>query len=106
MDPGPEEHAVIVSLVLRDGVSAEAVFALGEELEAAVRSAGAGEFDGDEVGAEDAKLYLYGPDADRLLSAVQPVLQRLPAPPGSHVTKRYGPPGSREEQNALPLAEL
>lgn len=106
MDSSPAEHALIISLALGEGASAEAVFALGEELEAAVDSAGAGEFDGDEIGAEDAKFYLYGPDADRLLSAVQPVLERLQAAPGSYVTKRYGPPGSSEEQIALLLPEF
>ena len=66
-----------------------------EPVAAAVAASGAGEYDGHEIGPDGAVLYLYGPDADRLLEVVAPVLRRGPLPAGSYAIKRYGPPGAR-----------
>jgi hypothetical protein len=48
-----------------------------DELIEAIESAEVGEFDGNEVapGTGDARLYMYGADADRLFEAVKPVLE-------------------------------
>ncbi len=105
MDGTHDAHAVIVSLHMAAMPDADraSLFALADRLEWAVRSAGAGEFDGHEFGPSDVAYYMYGPDADRLFAAVEPVLRQLAPPEGSYVTKRYGPPGAQEDRMSLPL---
>jgi hypothetical protein len=83
------------------GTSRGAVGPLREtesRLDAAIRSAGAGEYDGDEVATDlsDGLLYMYGPDADRLYAAIRPVLESAAFMRGATVHVRYGPPGSHE----------
>ena len=92
------EHAVIVEFKygLNDlGPLREAE----SRLDAAIRSAGAGEYDGDEVAADlsDGSLYMYGPDADQLYAAIRSVLESAAVMRGATVHVRYGPPGSREK---------
>lgn len=92
------EHAVIVEFKygLNDlGPLRET----GSRLDAALRSAGAGEYDGDEVASDlsDGSLYMYGPDADHLYAAIRPVLESAAFLRGATVHVRYGPPGSREK---------
>ena len=67
-------------------------------LDVAIKSAGVGEYDGDEIATDlsDGSLYLYGPDADRLFAVVRPVLDSASFMRGAVVHVRYGPPGSRE----------
>jgi hypothetical protein len=49
------------------------LFAIEEELEAAIAGAGVGELDGNDVAGDgsDAKLYMYGSNADALFGAVR-----------------------------------
>jgi hypothetical protein len=95
------DHAVIVRFQYRFTDLAQ-LHALEEELIAALGSADAGEFDGNEVApdSEAAALYMYGPDADRLFEAVKPVLESSAFMHGAVATKRYGPPedGAQEVQ--------
>lgn len=67
----------------------------------AITATGVGEFDGNLVGTDDATLYMYGPDADRLFAVVEPILRAARLPAGSLIVKRYGEPGAREEQVGL-----
>ena len=57
-----------------------------------------GEYDGNVMGPDGAVIYLYGPDADRLLEAVRPALRDSALPDGSYAVKRYGTPGAAEER--------
>jgi len=89
------EHALIVSIPLSDGGfgsddERDVLFALEDQMEAAIESAAAGEFDGDEFGQGECVLYMYGPDADRLFSVVEPLLKSCPNTAGGHAIKRYG----------------
>jgi hypothetical protein len=89
------EHAVIVHLRLTGGPlgspeEGDAAAALGDELESAVEAASAGEFDGDEFGDHKCVLFMYGPDADRLFAAIEPILKDTPLAAGGHAIKRYG----------------
>lgn len=59
----------------------------GEELEAAVTEAGVGEFDGDELGGGECVLFFCGPDVDRLLAVLMPLLKRSPLCRGGHVVR-------------------
>jgi hypothetical protein len=39
---------------------------------------------------------MYGPNADELFGAVEPVLRQSPLVRGGHAVVRYGEPGARE----------
>jgi hypothetical protein len=104
-DPGhfprvKDQNAVIVSLKLSEGfgtdVERDGVLKLGDTLRDAVESQDLGEFDGDEFGHGTATLYFYGPDADLLLSVIEPVLKGAQLLHATKVVKRYGEPGDRE----------
>jgi hypothetical protein len=89
------EQAVKVHLRLSDDAfgtpeDREAIFALEDQLEAAIEETAAGEFDGDEFGQGECVLFMYGPDADRLFTAILPVLKSSHLAKGGWATKRYG----------------
>lgn len=99
------EQAVLVRISLAGGEfgsdeEQEAVLALADEVSEAVVESGAGEFDGYEFGDRAAVLFAYGPDADLLCDAIEPVLRAAPVARGAAITKRHGPaddPAAREE---------
>jgi hypothetical protein len=83
------------------------LFALEDALTAAIEMAGAGEFDGNEVGEGEAVLYMYGPDADVLFQAILPVLKESPLLRTGVAVRRNGPPkdGVREVRSLFPVGE-
>ncbi|BCG93963.1 hypothetical protein [Mesorhizobium sp. 131-2-1] len=89
------EQAVIVYLLLTGGPfgtqqERQSVQVLEDRLEQVVSNANAGEFDGDEFGEGECVLYLYGPDAEKLFSAIEPVLKSSPVATGGYAIKRFG----------------
>lgn len=89
------EHAVLVYLNLSDerfGTSdeREKIHDLSDRLEQAIESRNAGEFDGDEFGDGQCTLFMYGPDADVLFAAIEPVLRDSPLAAGGYAIKRFG----------------
>lgn len=100
-EPAPEdadpalEHDVLVTLRLSNqalGTAAERADLenLADELADAVAEAGAGEFDGDELGGGECVLFFAGPDADRLFAVLQPILRRHPQGRTATVVLQYG----------------
>jgi hypothetical protein len=94
------EHAVIAHLKLSDdafgsGDEAEAMHQLSDRLAEVIEAKSVGEFDGDEFGEGECVLYMYGPDADALFSAIEPVLRCSPLAKGGRVIKRYGEASDR-----------
>jgi len=92
------QQAVIVHLGLRDDPSGsfeerEGLFALQEQMAEAIKDAAAGEFDGDLWGEGECVLYMYGPDADRLVAAIEPLLKSCLLASGGYAVKRYGGAG-------------
>ena len=87
------EHAVIVHFSY-GSTDLSALFDLEEKIEAAIEKAEAGEFDGNEVATDgsDGYLYMYGPNADTLFGAIEPVLKDSEFMKGAKVKLRYGPP--------------
>jgi hypothetical protein len=87
------EHAVIIHFQY-GSTDLGALFKAEEQLEAAIAQANAGELDGNEVATDgsDGFIYMYGPDADKLLKAIEPVLASVPFMKGAKITRRYGPP--------------
>ena len=98
------EHAVIVHFSYGSN-DLEALFALEDRLERAIASAGAGEFDGNEIAADgsDGQLFMYGPDADRLFDVIRPVLESAPFMQGAQAIKRYGPPEDGVRQTIVTI---
>jgi hypothetical protein len=120
MSTTPGEQAVIVHLqstsgeripLLAKSTAAGApdlseLFALEDQLEGAVNSAGAGEYDGHEVAVDgsEAIFYAYGPDADALWDVMKETIERTKPPAGSYVIKRFGEatdPTAREVRRDL-----
>jgi hypothetical protein len=94
------DHAVLVhitSLADEDAGLDE----VEDPLIEAIELAGVGEFDGNEIGPEGAVLYMYGPDAEALWAAVEPVLRSAGLGVGCYAIKRYGPPGANESRIEL-----
>ena len=96
------EEALIVRLKLSDEefgewFEREAAYALEDRLIQLFASGSFGEFDGHEFGSGFATLFMSGPSAERMGKAVLSVLDGVTVPRGSVMTKRFGPPGSREE---------
>lgn len=81
------------------------LFALEDKLVAAIKGAGVGDLDGDEVtaGGSDGYLYMYGEKADRLFEVIKPILATAPFMKGARVAKRYGPPGQAVRQVVIDL---
>ncbi len=73
---------------------------LSRHLETAIVAAGAGVFDGNELGGGECKLFMYGPDADRLHAAVAPVLANSTLVRGGYLLKRYGTAGDTMTQES------
>ena len=100
-DPHPELHAVTVWLPLSDpelvaGREQMRMFALEDRLMKALDASGAGAFDTNDLERGFLRMHLYGPDADRIVEVVRPVLADAPA--GSYLAKRRGPGGTSEER--------
>ena len=94
---GDEEQDLLVVLALsnnRMGTATERmeIEAFADQLEAAVAEAGVGEYDGDEFGGGECILFFCGPDIDRLLAVLQPLLRRSPLCRGGHLVRMV--PGS------------
>jgi len=99
LPPQNTEHAVIVHF--RYGsTDLSRIFTLEDRLEAAIKSANVGEFDGNEIAADgsDGYLYMYGPDADSLFRVIKPILDTTSFMQGAKVKMRYGPPGSNTSE--------
>ncbi len=98
------EQAVIVRFIYGQ-TDLDPLYELEDKLIAAIEAAGAGEFDGNEVATDgsDGILYMYGPDADRLLGAVRAVLASASCMQKAVATIRYGPPedGVKEREVAI-----
>jgi hypothetical protein len=77
--------------------------AFASELEAAVEAAGAGEYDGDEIGGGECTLFFCGPDVDRLLGVLRPLLQRSPLARGAHLVRMVATADGRMVMQRLPL---
>jgi len=67
-------------------------FKFQERLESAIKRSGAGDYDGNELAVDgsDGTLYMYGPDADKLLAVAKPILLSADFLKNITVTLRYG----------------
>jgi hypothetical protein len=104
----PSEQAVLVYLEgtgLPDTVYEQYdVASLEDQLVEAIENAGVGEFDGNEFGPGEVTLFMYGPDAEALYRAVEPVLRAYPLCGGARVMVRPGGPEIAGREVRLPRA--
>jgi hypothetical protein len=91
------EQAVIATFVSDEEWD---VYDVEDQLIEAIENSGAGEFDGNVMRPGEVVLYAYGPDANALFDAMEPILRAVPARE-AHAIKRYGEaddPSVREER--------
>ena len=104
----PTQQAVLVHLdgtTLPDAVYREHDLAtLEDRLIEAISAASAGEFDGNEIGPDETTLFMYGPSAETLFSAVESVLLAYPLCRNARVEIRRGGPGAPQRELRLPPA--
>ena len=84
-----------------DRTERECIIALEHQLSDAIENSSAGELDGDEFGCGTCTIYTYGPNAERLLSVMLPILRKFRAPSGSYLMTRKG--NSDPEEQRIPL---
>jgi hypothetical protein len=105
MDAPSSEHAVIVEIEARGFwkklLLSTQLWKLEDKLSDALETSGAGEFDGNEIGEDDATLFMYGPDAGRLFSVIEGTLRKSWLCRGARVRLRSGPPGAAERELRL-----
>jgi hypothetical protein len=75
------------------------LFGLEDRVMSAIDRSGSGTYEGNYVDRGFFRLYASGPDADRLVELIRPLLSD--APPGSVLVIRRGPAGTQEER--IPL---
>lgn len=91
------QHALLIDIGLSDAAfgtpeEREAVFELEDGLIEAMSVEPSIEVDGHEFGEGIGRVYVYGPDADRMFALAEPSLRAFAAPK-KKITRRYGPPG-------------
>lgn len=102
----PEDQAVLVHLDGR-GLPNEVyerydIVTIEDQLIELLEGTGLGEFDGIERGQGEATLFLYGPDAELLFAAIDPLLRAYPLCRNARVVVRRGAPGAPEREVRLP----
>jgi hypothetical protein len=108
IEVSPSQHAVIVHFEYDEAADLQPLFDLEDQLRAAIADAKAGEYDGHEVaveGASDARLYIYGPNADRLFEVIRPILAGCPFMGGARVQLLYGEPEDGVPERNILLGE-
>jgi hypothetical protein len=100
----PPDHAVLVYFEY-GSTDLSRLFSVEETLERVIADAGVGEFDGNEIATDgsDGTLFMYGPDADALFTAIRPTLEAVPFMSGARVVLRYGPPGADAAEQTLTI---
>lgn len=103
-DSASLDQAVIVKYNFSAG-NLDRIFQLEDQLANAVESASVGQFDGNEIAVDgrDNLFYMYGPDANKIYEAIEPVLLSWDVLSQAQVLLRYGPPGMDTKQKLITL---
>lgn len=106
MSKSEEQQAVLIHL---DGTSLpDSVYeqydlsTLEDQVIGVLNEQQVGEYDGNEIGPSGATIYLYGPNAEAILNAIQPVLSAYPLCRNAQIVVRQGGPGAPNRQFYLP----
>ena len=107
LDSGQEQDLLVVLRLSNRsmGVASErlAIEQFADQLEAAITEAGVGEYDGDELGGGECTLFFCGPDVDKLIAVLQPLLKRSPLCRGGHLVRMVTGSDGEPQQQKLPL---
>jgi|ERR1041384_3143776 hypothetical protein len=97
-------QAVVVQFNFPSG-NLDRIFELEDQLAKTVEGASVGELDGNEIAVDgrDNLFYMYGPDADKVYAAIEPVLLSWDLLSEARVLLRYGPPGLETRQKTIVL---
>ena len=100
------EHALFVHLALSgDEYGSEdeidAIQHLGTECEDALRTARAGEFEGEEFGKSECVLCFAGPDCEQMWKTISHLVRVSHLARGGRVVQRFGAEGAREARLSL-----
>jgi len=97
-------HEVIVHF-LYGSTNLQHLYALEDLLRIAISDASAGEYDGREMANDcsEGHLYMYGPDAEALYRAINPVLAACSFMHGATVTLRFGPPKRKTPKRVIQI---
>ena len=81
------------------------VYALGDQIQVAIAEAKVGEYDGHSLPADGSNgtYFIFGPDAEAIFRAIQPVLEASPLMRGATVTLHFGPRGWRTPKRVVKL---
>ena len=85
-------------LLYLEGEDFDRMVDLSDKLTEAIESANVGEFDGNEIGGGETVLFMYGPDAEALFQAVEPILIRAESAHSARAVIRWGSPGSPQRE--------
>ena len=98
------EQAVIVRFNFPSG-NLDYIFQIEDQLAKAVEGLALGQLAGNEIALDgrDNLFYLYGPDADKIFTAIEPVLLQWDILSEAKVLLRYGPPGPGTRQQTITL---
>ena len=96
------EQAVIVQFNFPAG-NLDRIFEIEDQLAKAVEGPALGALDGNEIAVDgrDNLFYLYGPDADKIFAAIEPILLQWDILSEAKVLLRYGPPGLATRQQTI-----
>jgi hypothetical protein len=67
----------------------DAIFELEDILTEIVETTGIGRFDGNEFCEDTVTFFIYGPDADKIVNELYPVISKIPYQKGSYIFKDY-----------------
>ena len=104
------QHSIVVQFYdfaekfwTQDQRDLDPLLALEDELTDALDGTDVGELDGHEIAVDgsDGFLFLYGPDADALFAAIEPVLRKSAVTHGADATLRYGDPDDADLKQKL-----
>ena len=88
------EQAVLIRVPVSDrfGTPGELqeVYDFEDSLTEVLEGKELGDVDGHDIGEGEAIVYLYGPDADELLAAIEPTLRASRMAPSMQIKLRYG----------------
>jgi len=103
LDKELNEHSVLIFLKFgRSPFNSErkldAIFELENIIAEVVEKTGVGQFDGNEFCEDTVTFFIYGPDADKIVEELYPIIVCISYMSGSYIIKRYGDLGDREEQ--------
>jgi len=103
-----EELDLLVVLKLSNrmmGVQSERqeIEAFAAQLEDAVTEAGVGEYDGDELGGGECILFFCGPDIERLIAVLHPMLKRSPMCRGGYFVRMVEGEGGEMVRQRIPI---